>query len=129
MWLYEQLNGQLRPNAGAVAAVGYAGAVAGNGKNNPAMQHVRGVGSLPCGLYRIQPPIDHATLGPYALFLDPDKHNEMYGRGDFWAHGRSRRRPLDSSKGCIILDRPQRELIWTSGDTALVVIPCLMMIR
>lgn len=67
--------------------VGYSGR--GEGKNNPAMQFVKNVGPLPCGLYLIGPLTDLENkrgFGPGYLVLSPNPANDMRGRSGFLAH-------------------------------------------
>ena len=88
--------------------VGYAGR--GPGLNNPDAESVRGVGPLPQGSYRIGPPMVHKRLGPLAFPLSR-VGGDLYGRSGFFIHGDNRRRNRTASSGCIVLDRPARELI------------------
>ena len=118
-WRYDQESGIITLNDKFVSA-GYAGA--GDGKNNPAMQDVHNVGPLPRGDYTIGEPCDTKTHGPYVLHLTPAAENEMCGRSGFLIHGDSVVHPGTASEGCIILPRPVRERIWSSGDTALTVV-------
>jgi hypothetical protein len=65
---------------------GYAGFE--TGKNNPAMDHVKNVGPIPRGLYRIVPePFDHAKCGKFCIRLTPEPSNVMHGRAGFLIHG------------------------------------------
>lgn len=118
-WTYEQATGRMLHD-GERVAIGYSGA--GDGKNNPAMQDVKNVGPLPCGLYTIDAPVDTVTHGPYVLRLEPYPENEMFGRAGFLIHGDSVVHPGTASEGCIILGRAIREKIWLSGDRQLEVV-------
>ncbi len=125
MWTWDQSAGTLSRD-GAVVSRGYSGK--GRGKNNPALQGVRGIGPIPAGLWRIGAPYNSKNVGPYALPLDAvdakpgdDKH-EGTGRGAFRVHGDSIKAPGTASQGCIILPRAIRELMWKSGDRDLTVV-------
>lgn len=99
---------------------GYSGK--GIGKNNPAMDNVANVGPIPRGRYTIAELIEHTDAhGPYVLRLEPDPANDMHGRSGFLIHGDSEAHPGEASEGCIILPRPVREKIWTSGIRTLLV--------
>jgi len=125
MWLWDQSTGQLFRD-GKLVSSGYAGK--GRGKNNPTMQGVTGVGPIPRGKWKILAPYNSKNVGPFALPLEAvdkkmgdDKHEET-GRGAFRIHGDSIRAPGTASKGCIVLPRHIRELIWRSGDRDLIVV-------
>jgi hypothetical protein len=95
----------------------------GEGRCNPAMQHIMNVGPIPCGWYtygelkcrQVPQPgqvcgdcggVGRHTHGPDVLHLIPDTTNEMYGRAGFLIHGDN---PLhDASEGCIIASHPTR---------------------
>jgi hypothetical protein len=120
MWTYSQSTGLLEDAAGNPVAAGGAYAGNGPGRNNPAWQHVRNIGPLPRGLYKIAPAVTHAKLGPVCLPLTPDAGNVMHGRSAFYIHGDNATN--DASEGCIILARPIRELLSKSKDRWLVVV-------
>jgi hypothetical protein len=100
-----------------VRTFGYAGR--GAGRNNPAMQHVRNVGPLPAGVYKISRPFLHARMGPMTFRLTPDPDNVMHHRSGFLIHGDNN--IGDASSGCIILPRPARDLLDRSGVRTLTV--------
>jgi hypothetical protein len=77
---------------------GYAGY--GDGRNNPTMSHLRNVGPLPAGVYRIHVARPHPRLGPNAMPL-LQVCGESYGRSDFWIHGDNV--TGNASRGCIVL--------------------------
>lgn len=117
MWIWDQSAGTLSLD-GAVVSRGYSGK--GRGKNNPALQGVRGVGPLPRGQYRIGAPRTSQRTGPYVMDLFPidatpnnTVHDET-GRSAFQIHGDSVRNPGEASSGCIVLQRAIRERIWKS---------------
>lgn len=119
MWGWDQSAGTLTRN-GKFVARGYAGA--GIGKNNPDLQSKVAVGPVPQGRWRILPPRNRPqTVGPYAMPIEPVGHNAL-GRSAFMIHGDSAKRPGTASRGCIILPRNVRELIWNSGDHDLEVV-------
>jgi len=120
MWTYQQSTTKLQSPTGIITSFGWAGQ--GDGKNNPAMQGVKGIGPLPVGVYTIGEPHDSPHTGPYTMDLTPDPSNNMLGRSDFRIHGASYMRPELSSEGCIIQPREIRENIWNSGDRTIEVI-------
>lgn len=69
MWTYDQSSGRLYNPEGAWVSSGYSGK--GRGKNNPALQHLRGVGPLPRGTYRIGAPRTSQRTGPFVMDLYP----------------------------------------------------------
>lgn len=93
---------------GVLIGKGYSGALAGGGQNNPAMIAVKDVGPIPPGDYTIGPAHTHPVLGPLTMNLDPDAANEMFDRDAFRCHGRAASAPLDSSKGCVVMDHVTR---------------------
>ena len=86
---------------------GYAGN--GEGRNNPDAEHIRNVGPLPKGIYKVARSITSDHLGPLVFRLWPNPRNRMYGRSGFLIHGDNARG--DASRGCIILARPAREAV------------------
>ncbi len=121
MWTYAQKTGNLLQN-GQLVATGYSGC--DSGKNNPAMQAVEDVGPIPQGDWTISgPPINTAEHGPFVLTLTAAANTKTFGRAGFLMHGDSVNAPGTASKGCIIMPRPAREQVWSSGDTALEVVP------
>ena len=100
---------------------GYAGR--GLHKNNPASDHVRNLGPLPRGFYRVGDCFDHSRLGVLAYRLEPFAVNEMHGRSGFLIHGDSRLAPGDASRGCIILHRAGREAILRFQVKQIEVVP------
>src|ERR1035437_9434223 len=101
MCTYSQTSGELRHN-GTHIGVGYAGGDKGShpeGKNNPDMQAIHGIGPLPVGLYTIAPPRHSPQLGPYVLDLSPDSTNEMCGRSLFQIMGNSKKKKGGGSAG------------------------------
>jgi hypothetical protein len=119
VWTFKTVNGELS-RRGVVKGTGYSGH--GEGKNNPFMQNVKGVGPLPTGVYWMgQEPFDHHIHGKYCLRLIPVTGTEMYGRAGFLIHGDNVHHPGEASEGCIILDHDLRVQMATSGDVLVVV--------
>jgi hypothetical protein len=120
MFAYRQQTGELLDAAGAVIGVGYSGI--GDGKNNPAMQMVKGRGPIPEGLYTIGEERDDAQLGPVVMPLTPDAGDDEFGRCDFFMHGDSATHPGQASHGCIVMARSVRDLVSASADRRLQVV-------
>lgn len=99
---------------------GYSGH--GAGKNNPAMEGVKGVGPAPRGLYSIGVPHDDPRLGPVVFRLTPNPATKMFGRSAIDIHGDSEAHPGEASDGCIILGLTIRRLIMMSTDRSITVI-------
>lgn len=105
--------------------VGYSGF--GNGVNNPQLEAVADVGSIPQGKYIIGAFFDdfssrdHTGKGPLVCHLMPNQHAAL-GRSGFMIHGDNAQLNHTASHGCLILARFAREYIQKSGDTDLVVI-------
>lgn len=121
MWTYSQNNGHLFADDGEVVAIGYSGN--GAAKNNPSMQHVRGHGPTPQGMWKIAGKYDSAKVGKYALTLEPMLGTDTFGRSAFRIHGDSSTSPGEASDGCIIVPLAVRKRVWESGDHLLRVIP------
>lgn len=125
MWKYDQSSGELTRD-GKFVSRGYSGN--GRGKNNPALEGVRGIGPIPAGRYKIGKPYDSQNVGPFTMPLDAvdakpgDDIHQPTGRGAFRCHGDSIKAPGTASKGCIILPRNIRQAIWASGDRDLEVV-------
>jgi hypothetical protein len=125
MWVWDQSAGvAISPDGKRYA--GYSGK--GRGRNNPALQGVRGIGPLPRGRYRIGTPRTSQRTGPFVMDLFPmdatpaDTRHDETGRSAFQIHGDSVRNPGTASSGCIILPRAVREAIWRSGDHVIEVV-------
>ena len=124
-WIWDQSAGTLSRD-GQLISRGYSGK--GRGRNNPALQGVRGVGPLPRGRYRIGPPRTSQRTGPYVLDLFPidatpnDTVHDATGRASFQIHGDNVNNPGTASSGCIILPRAIRQQIWKSGAHVIEVV-------
>lgn len=123
-WKYRQSTGELFlvNDGGSVIKYGTGWAGHSEGKNNPAMQNVKGIGPLPQGWYTIEKPYDNPHTGPYTMDLTPDASNQMFGRDLFRLHGAAYVNPEMSSDGCIIQIRDVRQKIWNSGVHRLQVV-------
>lgn len=122
-WTFEQRTGKLYNPSGAVVATGYAGGNCGKnpeGKNNPELQSVKGVGPLPVGMYTRGEVLMASHLGPFAIPLLPNSGNDMLGRGGFYVHGDTTPSG-NASEGCIIVPRAVRELFYASTEPLEVV--------
>jgi len=121
MWTFAQKSGALLQD-GRQVGTGYSGF--DEGKNNPAMQAVANMGPIPQGEWSIiGPPVNTAGHGPYVLELRPSPDTNTFGRSGFLMHGDSVNSPGCASHGCIIMPRAIRELVWSSGDSDLEVVP------
>lgn len=121
MWTYSQGTGNLYDPKGKHVATGYSGH--GKGRNNCALQHVRRVGPIPQGLWKIGTPRNSKNVGPFAMDLTPMDGTETFGRSAFMIHGDDGDAELDESRGCVIFPRRVRNAIWDSGDCVLKVVP------
>ncbi len=120
MWTYHQRSGRLLRD-GALVGQGYSGdgPALADGRDNPAMEAVRGKGPIPRGRWRIGPLRTSRRVGPHAMDLTPVGH-DAHGRSAFMIHGDNT--ASDASRGCIILSRPLRQRISDSGDSDLEVV-------
>jgi len=120
MWTYRQSSGELAHD-GEIVGYGWSGW--DDGINIPAMQNIPKVGPIPRGKWRIVgPPEDSPTHGPYTLRLIAEPETPTFGRSGFLMHGRSAVKPFETSRGCLVLERPLRERMWKSGDRTLEVV-------
>jgi hypothetical protein len=119
MWIYEQSSGLLSHDGEPIAA-GHGGYE--QGRNNPAMEQVAGVGPVPRGTYDISQAFDSPSHGPCVMQLTPTVGTMTYRRGGFLIHGDSNEYPGLTSHGCIILPGPVRRQIARSDDRKLMVI-------
>ena len=116
-WSWDQSEGALYFD-GRWVARGYSGR--GEGRNNPAMEAVRGVGPIPAGRWRIGLPRTSTRTGPHVMDLTPMGH-DAHGRSAFQIHGDNA--AGDASSGCIVLPRAFRELISGGEISVLEVTP------
>lgn len=128
MLVYQQKTGRILRRAWSQwrtpigTLIGEAGSGCGEGYNNPALDHVKDVGPIPCGLYGIGAFFDDpGKMGPMVARLIPIGHDAK-GRTGFAIHGRNANADLtDDSNGCIVADREIRNAIRNSGDNVLLV--------
>jgi hypothetical protein len=117
-WKFSQLSGKLWDSFNGYLGKGYAGH--GDGKNNPDMENVEGVGPLPHGAWK---PVeffeDHPRVGKNAVRLEPADDDTLqrvinYGRDpkSFFMHGDSVEHPGEASDGCIIQAPDIRLKFW-----------------
>lgn len=119
MWTYRQSSGELLRD-GRFIAQGYSGY--GTGKNVPAAQTTADVGPIPAGAWRIDSLIPATREhGPFVLVLLPCAGTPTFGRSGFLMHADSLPHPGKASRGCIIMPRFAREMVWSSHDRALTV--------
>lgn len=91
----------------------------GDGKNNPLLQHIHGVGPLPRGMWRMGSWMDqHGDLGPGVIGLYPLAGTETFGRTGFYIHGDDKTKPGQGSHGCIVRSpEALRKLMWDTAVT------------
>ncbi len=125
VWRWDQSAGELTHD-GKFVSKGYSGKA--RGKNNPALQGVPGIGPIPQGRWRFGAPYNSTNVGPYVLPIHAvdaapgDDIHQPTGRSAFRCHGDSITAPGTASRGCIIVPRTIREIIWRSGDRVLEVV-------
>jgi type VI secretion system (T6SS) effector TldE1-like protein len=119
-WTYEITTGRLYDDSGVLIGVGYSGDP--QYKNNATAQSMKAQGPIPEGSYMICQPEDSPVHGPFAMPLNPDPSNLMWGRSGFMMHGDSVTAPGTASEGCVIMSRDVRESVWNSMDHTLVVV-------
>lgn len=118
-WRYQQSSGVLSLNGTAVSK-GYSGG--GRGRNDPAMQGVKGIGPIPRGRWRMTAVNDSRNTGPFTITLEPEPGTDALGRSEFRVHGDSVTRPGTASRGCIILPRAIRDRLWAAADHVIEVV-------
>jgi hypothetical protein len=119
-WTYEQATGMLLHD-GQPYGRGYSGRA--DGRNDPAMESVEGVGPIPRGAYRIGRAFSHPKLGPVTMRLFPAPGADTHGRSGFCMHGNNAAN--DASHGCIILGPKERtgvDQAVAQGDDQLEVV-------
>jgi hypothetical protein len=124
-WKFEIMTGKLFDPHGNCVAQGYSGGNCGKdleAVNNAADESLADIGPLPEGLYTFGQPVLQSKLGGFAIPLNPDPSNEMFGRGDFYCHGDSIQHPGDASEGCVIMPLAWRQAMWKSPDHQLQVV-------
>eukprot|EP01132_Coremiostelium_polycephalum_P000457 gene457-578_t len=119
-WVYEQSTGKIFNKDGEMVKQGYSGK--GEDKNKTESESKISQGPIVRGEYTIEAPRDSSKTRVYVLDLTPNEKNDMKNRSGFQIHGASKDHPLESSEGCIVLDRDTRELIAESGVNQLLVV-------
>jgi hypothetical protein len=115
---YVQSTGILS-DANGVWGIGYSGR--GEGRNNPAAQHIRDTGPIPTGTYTMGEAYDDpGGKGPCVIPLSADEPTRLLGRSGFLIHGDNKEH--DASHGCIILGPAVRRRISKLEDRKLQVI-------
>ncbi|WP_435953893.1 tlde1 domain-containing protein [Dryocola sp. BD626] len=116
IWRYEQSTGRLYSGSELVET-GYSGSL--TNKNNPDRQHVKGMGPLPRGTYRIT---GHSrSKGIYTIVLEQIS-GESFGRSAFRIHGERVKGPAGfASEGCIIMSLSTRRRVLNEAKTLEVV--------
>ena len=119
-WRYEQATGDLYHDKEFVGT-GYSGAgvTVMEGRNNPHMQDVPTRGPVPVGKWTIGPAGTSAHVGPVSMHIGACPGTNTFGRSDIMIHGDNK--SSNASHGCVILARPIREMIASSGDHDLLV--------
>jgi hypothetical protein len=125
-WLYVQSTGKMFhviDDRAFLIAIGYSGN--GSAENDPDKQCVADHGPIPRGKYTINPPVPFKKM-TFCLPLTPDPANDMCGRDGFLIHdgnflvgGHGETYHGTTSEGCICLQKPFRQTIWSSGDRLL----------
>jgi hypothetical protein len=120
-WRYDQSTGDIEHD-GKFIGTGYSGKgrTLAEGRNNPAMEHLKAKGPIPAGKWTIGKARKSAKTGPVCMDLTPVGH-KAHGRSAFQIHGDNK--ASNASTGCIILARPLREMIDKSKDRELEVVP------
>lgn len=118
-WIYKQSTGQLFRD-GSLIETGYSGAL--TSKNNPDHEHVRGMGPIPRGVWRIGS--TGTGKGPLTVTLiHVSGGSYQRDMGTFRMHGDKRHGiPGFASEGCIIMSNPTRLLVSKDHDSRLEVI-------
>lgn len=112
---------------GKIVGRGYSGL--GDCKNDPLSTHIPNLGPIPSGAYFIGPETIGDEHGPVAMHLIQLSGTETFGRSAFMIHGDSQAHPGRASHGCIVFDRPTRELIASNNrDRQLIVLPSLWLV-
>ena len=122
-FIYHQKNGALylqEADGNIYLGTGYSGH--GDGLNDPADEAIRNVGTIPRGLYEIGAPFTHPAAGPVTMRLTPIEGTDTHGRDGFLIHGDTASRDHTASHGCVIMDRPIRQLVAAAAPARLEVV-------
>lgn len=121
MFEFNVRTGVLTQNGAAIPGGGRVYSGHGTGLNNPDMEHVKGGGPLPRGLYKIGPSYNDPHLGRCVMHLDPMPGTNEFGRSAFRLHGDNAEMNHTASDGCIIASYDIRKLIDSSQDRIIKV--------
>jgi len=122
-FIYHQGNGALYrcgEDGNTYLGLGYSGH--GEGVNNGADEENPDVGPIPKGVYDIGPAFTHPAAGPVVMRLTPTEGTDVHGRSGFLMHGDTASRDRTASHGCVIMDRPIREVVAAAVPARLHVI-------
>lgn len=129
IWVYCQNTGKMYQEAedgteiSGTGGVGYSGAQGHINKYKS--QHLRNLGPIPIGKYKIGKQRNSDSAGPGVLDLTPHSDTNTYGRDSFLIHGESDDGiDRNSSSGCIIQNPNVRDEVANSGDDELQVSRC-----
>lgn len=118
-WLYKQSTGELYRD-GKLIETGYSGSL--TNKNNPEREHVRGMGPIPRGTWKIGS--TDTSKGPLTIALKHISGN-VYGRDmhTFRMHGEKAHGISGfASEGCIIMHPATRLLVSNDHGSYLEVV-------
>lgn len=120
-WTYEQMTGDFYKD-GKFFGTGYSGngKTYKDGRNNPDIEGIEGVGPCPRGTYKIGKARYSRNVGPITMDLKPINGTDTIGQSALMIHGDNK--ASDVSKGCIVLALSLRRLIDRSADRELRVV-------
>jgi hypothetical protein len=125
---YSQSTGNLTDDNGKHICTGFAGNDSRPGVNpnhihgfdNPDAESIHGIGPLPKGKYTVGTWGDHPPLGPMSAPLTQIE-GETYGRSGFFIHGGAALDVFNSSEGCVVLHRDDRETVMNMKPDTITV--------
>jgi RHS repeat-associated protein len=100
----------------------------GPGKNDPFYEGVPDRGPIPQGVWEIRRMVRRSPGGTLKnpLPLRPRQGNDVYNTkrdpDSFYIHGPNPNDPMNSSKGCVILDLPDRRKIDDCSDPKILIV-------
>lgn len=105
-----------------ILARGYSGAP--GYVNDPRSEGKIAKGPIPKGVWKLGHAVDHKTLGPVAIPLEPVEVPSLRrsGRSGFYIHGDNAKNDRSASRGCIVVHRATREAIRALGIRVLTVV-------
>ncbi len=129
-YVYYQKTGRFVGGTGEyqIDTLGYSGQ--GKGYLNPDEQCTTNIGPLPASTYKLafcKNMMHETTSRPCSFYLDPQRPEEVCGRGDFLIHGCQCCTPADDteppaagcSAGCVVISYANRRKLRV-GDTLIV---------